>query len=193
MKFVIVFNNIAYLFVLSIYKKLTDNIGFGKIMSIIWRYYMLLQLLACDGWLTALLTFLGAFLGGVCAFIGGIVGVAIQANINNKDNKRKILLEYYEKLGCLKNFINKISNTINMNNIKDKFDEFKVEMDLNGKFSYFIAKVWLKDKYDEFISEMDTVLDINYKVNGVTPSMQYLKDKIVDIICKAMRDAMEEM
>ena len=138
---------------------------------------------------TALLTFLGALAGGICAFIGGIVGVKIQASIERKTNKQKILLEYYKDLGNLYNFVNDIflRTAIDVQIVRERIAEYKRNIVLNGKFSYFIAKKWLKNEHKNFIDKMDYILE------DQDSSKKIILGHLLDTISNEMDATMKKM
>lgn len=114
---------------------------------------------------TLIATIIGGAIGGICTFLGSTWAMSKQIKAQNKNEKNKILLDYYNLLSKYYNLINN-SDEGNMNNIINIVKEYQNELSKNGHFVYYIRQKWLVEEEKNFLDDVQKVLSDLYKTKS---------------------------
>lgn len=114
---------------------------------------------------TLIATIIGGAIGGICTFLGSAWAMSKQIKSQNKNEKNKILLDYYNLLSKYYNLINNADEG-NMNNIINLVKEYQYELSKNGHFVYYIRQKWLAKEEKLFLENVQVVLNNLYKTKS---------------------------
>jgi hypothetical protein len=132
---------------------------------------------------TFLATIIGGLIGGICTIIGSKWSVYQQTKIQDKKEKKDILLVYFVLLNKYYNLICK-SDVGNFNNIRKIIDDFDKEFNEKVEFVYYVGEKWLKKEILRFKIELEKQIEdkVTPKIelqHNILQSFEKMKSEIV--------------
>lgn len=145
----------------------------------------------CNNINQTVLSLLAACIGGLFSLAGAVATQIIQfknkIRLRHREDKKRILLKFYNFLSKYKVEIETTANAINLQNTVIKlFDEF----DNDADFVFYISKKWLKKDFNNFKQNINGLFDVNgidvqaVMINNAQSYIVSLRESVVKKIDK---------
>lgn len=150
-----------------------------------------MNMLNCVGINQTTLSFLAACIGGLFSLAGAIVAQHIQfknqIRFRYREDKKKILLNFYNFLSKHKSIIISTADATNLRiNVYKMLEDF----DNDADFVFYISNKWLKKDFDTFrhdireIFDEDKIVAQDVMINKASELVADLQNKLVEKVDK---------